>query len=219
MNIQAVVFDLDGTLIDSFRGIEFSVRKAIESIIPGRTIPDDLRCLIGLVVREVFQQCFDDLPSEKLDELVRHFRTNYDSNGCYKVILYPGAKQVLQQLDRKHIPCFIVTNKPILPTRKILHHLAITKYFTELFSRDNRNPPYSSKSQMVSTLLEANCFEPAQVVFVGDTIEDAKVAATCGTQFAAAIYGYGFNNDRPCCDFPVRYCLNSISELFTVLNT
>lgn len=219
MNIQAVVFDLDGTLIDSFQGIEFSARKAIESVIPGRLIPDDLRCLIGLVVREVFQRCFDDLSSEKLDELVRYFRTYYDTDGCYKVSIYPGVKKVLQQLDREHIPCFIVTNKPILPTRKILNHLTITKYFTGLFSRDNRNPPYSSKSQMMTALLEENCFKPEQVVLVGDTIEDARVAATSGTQFAAAIYGYGFNNGSSHIDFPVRYCLKSISELYTALNT
>jgi phosphoglycolate phosphatase len=218
MNIQAVVFDLDGTLIDSFQGIEFSVRKAIESVIPGRPIPDDLRCRIGLVVREVFQRCFEDLSSEKLDEMVRYFRTFYDTDGCYKVSIYPGVKQVLEKFDREHIPCFIVTNKPILPTRKILHHLEITEYFTGLFSRDNINPPYSSKSQMMTALLEENCFKPAQVVLVGDTIEDAQVAATSGTRFAAAIYGYGFNNGSSHIDVPVRYRLNSISELCAVLN-
>lgn len=217
MNISAVLFDLDGTLIDSYQGVELSFRKAVEVVIPNRVIPKDLRRRIGPPVREVFQGCFDGISSEELDELTKQFRNYYDNIAFSKAVLYPGTEQILQQLKRKQIPNFVITNKPIIPTRKILDLLAITNYFSGLLSRYSRIPSYSSKDEMILELLKEYCFIPDRVIMVGDTLEDAKAAMTSGTRFAAANYGYGFRRNNGPFDFPIHFRLDSISDLLNVL--
>ncbi len=86
MKTENILFDLDGTLIDSFSGIEHSARAAIAAVMPQRELPD-LRRLIGPPVREVLRRAVSEVGSEKLDELERRFRISYDTQGWKKCAL------------------------------------------------------------------------------------------------------------------------------------
>jgi len=190
MTLAGVLFDLDGTLVDSLPGIQFSGAAACGAVLPGRELPD-LRPFIGPPIREVFRRIFIDLSSSTLDELVSHFRKSYDGEGCLKGTVYPGVRETLSGLRDLGIGCFVITNKPFEATTKLLHHTRLAEHFQAVYSPNRKNPPFRSKGEMTASLVREFQLNPACTILVGDSLEDRTAAQECGIRFAAAAYGYG----------------------------
>jgi phosphoglycolate phosphatase len=190
MTIASVLFDLDGTLVDSLPGIQFSSAAACGAVLPGRKLPD-LRPFIGPPIREVFQRVFNDLSSSTLDGLVSHFRKSYDGEGCLKGTVYPGVRETLLGLKDLGIGCFVITNKPFEATLNILHHSRLAENFQAVYSPNRKNPPFRSKGEMTASLVQEFHLSPACTILVGDSLEDRMAAQECQMRFVAAAYGYG----------------------------
>lgn len=214
MKTENILFDLDGTLIDSFSGIEHSARAAIAAVMPQRELPD-LRRLIGPPVREVLRRAVSEVGSEKLDELERRFRISYDTQGWRKSVPYDGVAEVLSRLCRAKLKCFVVTNKPTLPTKRILDGLRLLEYFEEVVSLDSRTPPFLSKTEAAEYLINRHRLRAPATLFVGDSVDDARAAQSCGLRFAAVTYGYGGVHSAR--DFPAHITLDSMSGLTSVI--
>jgi phosphoglycolate phosphatase len=86
---------------------------------------------------------------------------------------------------------FVLTNKPIVPTRLILSSLGLEPHVREIVTPDSAPQPFVSKTKALAALLERHRFAPARAVMVGDSADDAAAAEACGVVFAAALYGYG----------------------------
>jgi len=190
MTIASVLFDLDGTLVDSLPGIQFSSAAACRAVLPGRELPD-LRPFIGPPIRDVFRRVFIDLPPSTLDDLVSHFRQSYDGEGCLKGTVYPGVRETLSGLKDLGMGCFVVTNKPFEATTNILHHTRLAENFQAVYSPNRKNPPFRSKGEMTASLVRDFQLVPACTILVGDSPEDRTAAQECGIRFVAAAYGYG----------------------------
>src|SRR5947208_16431681 len=119
MVISNLVCDLDGTLIDSYRGIEASARYACESCLPERSLPS-LREHIGPPIKEMFRRMFPDLPAYELDKLVCAFRREYDERGWRLCLPFADVVATLWTLRRRGVRLFVLTNKPAHATRIIL---------------------------------------------------------------------------------------------------
>lgn len=211
---ENILFDLDGTLIDSLPGIEYSTRAAIAAVIPQRELPD-LRRLIGPPVREVLRRAAGEAGPDALDDLERQFRISYDTQGWRKSVAYDGVAEVLSGLSQAQLKCFVVTNKPALPTKKILDELGLLKYFKEVVSLDSRTPPFISKAEATEYLINRHGLRVPATLFVGDSIDDACAAESCGLRFAAATYGYGGVHSAS--DSPAYIILDSMSRLPSVI--
>jgi phosphoglycolate phosphatase len=208
--VSAVIFDLDGTLIDSFPGIEFSITKAIESVIPDAPVPD-LRKWIGPPIREILLGCFKDLQEDKLEEMVRIFRSSYDNEGCYQVRAFPDVADTLSKINNMGILCFITTNKPTLPTQNILEYQKLNNYFKQIVCKDSRYPPFDTKAQMVVSVLDKNHLLPDTTILVGDMPGDADAARHSHLIFAWARYGYGRDVMQDTLSY--SYVIDSINDL------
>jgi phosphoglycolate phosphatase len=90
MQIENILFDLDGTLIDSIGGIDYAIESAIATILPDLEIPD-LKMSISLPIRELLKQELTDVRPEILDEIVHRFRKIYDRDGWKRSLLYEGV--------------------------------------------------------------------------------------------------------------------------------
>jgi phosphoglycolate phosphatase len=209
--IRNVIFDLDGTLIDSRSGIEYSVRAALRAVFPGRSHPD-LQLHIGIPIRQIFSEILDDPTSLPLDQLVRQFRASYDSIGWKQSRAYRGAATVLACLTRSGIGCFVATNKPRQATRCILEHLNLHEFFREVVAPDSRNPPFSSKGDVVAHIMRSYRLNADETMFVGDSQEDRSAADANGLPFGAVTYGYGDPLSEP----DGRGCFAIVSQLTEV---
>ncbi len=211
---ENILFDLDGTLIDSFPGIEHSARAAVSAVMPERELPD-LRRLIGPPIREVLGRAVSEAEPGTLDELERRFRTSYDEEGWRKSVAYRGVAETLSRLSHAKLKSFVVTNKPTLPAKRILGRLGLLEYFKEVISLNSRTPPFSSKAEAVTYLISRHGLNLPATLFVGDSVDDARAAQSCGLRFIAVTYGYGCLDSR--CGFPVHAALNCMSRLVSVI--
>ncbi|MBI4454628.1 MAG: HAD hydrolase-like protein [Acidobacteria bacterium] len=212
--MNTLVFDLDGTLVDSSAGIEYAGQVAVRILWPGRELPS-FRQRIGPPIRDTFQQLLPDATPEELNQLELHFRVTYDNKGWRKSVAYPGVGPSLRRLCELGQQCFVVTNKPTCPARRILEWLELMAYFKEVVSPDSKIPPFSSKADMTAYVLAKYGLDARQTLFVGDSADDARAAQSCGLQFAAAAYGYGCAYTH---DLPKDYVLSEIAALVPIVS-
>lgn len=186
MALQAALFDLDGTLVDSIAGIEFAVDHAFSVLeLPVRN--RDLRPLIGPPIRQIFKQLVPDSDEQQLTKLEGAFRACYDSAGWRKTVLHENAALVLEALNRASVQLFVVTNKPALSTHLILEALSIRQFFRATLCRDDRTPSFNSKAQMLEHLVGTYNLRREQCLYIGDTYEDYRAGVRSCIQVAVVI--------------------------------
>lgn len=209
-----IFFDLDGTLVDSFPGIEFSARSALSSVCPGVAAPD-FRPFIGPPIREVFCRALAEEDAGTLDHLEQAFRTSYDADGWRRTQTYPGVGKVLAELRAIGLVCHVLTNKPQRPTHEILRHLSLDGFFDEVITPDSRTPKYASKTEAALEARRRHGLAGPETLLVGDSPDDGAAADACGFQFAAACFGYG-NAHRECAS-AVHFRLECFADLLSTV--
>jgi phosphoglycolate phosphatase len=206
-----VLFDLDGTLLDSLPGIQYSAEAAFRACgIEIGTTP--LRSLIGPPIRTILERmAAEPVSREELDSLEQSFRWSYDTEGWRQTPHYEGAAESLKTLRDKGRRLFVVSNKPQHISLRILEAEGTLGIFEEIMTRDSRVPPYNGKNEMVNKLLQKWELDPAECLMVGDTMEDAEAASNNGMPFCLMTHGYG---DVPVgSNVPVAFRLGHFSEL------
>ncbi len=187
--MRNIFFDLDGTLVDSLPGIEYAVDCALRESNFVRREP--LRSLIGPPIRDILQSVAAGATEDQLDRLEAAFRAVYDSAGWRQTALQSGAARALDVLLAGGMRLFLVTNKPLAATAKILSLLGLEDHFEDVLARNSTVPPFTSKARMLQYLLERHGLDPKQCLMVGDTTEDCAAAAEAGVAAVIMAHGYG----------------------------
>jgi phosphoglycolate phosphatase len=214
MSGASILFDLDGTLVDSLPGIEFSVREAFRSCkLP--LAQESLREMIGPPIRTILSRVGNVAEENVLDELERAFRASYDDEGWRKTICFPDAHRILQMMHERGHRLFVVSNKPRHISLQILERERILEYFEAIVTRDSRSPHYRGKDKMIEALLAEHLILGEECLMVGDTTEDANAAASAGIKFIWMTHGYGSVIQMS--SLPVEHTLESFAQLLPLL--
>jgi phosphoglycolate phosphatase len=186
----AFVFDLDGTLVDSRPAIEKAAQNALSEVVPDRR-GVRVTAIIGPPIREMLKTALGEIDDLTLDRLVAAFRREYDSGIWRETAAYPRVIELLEEIVAQGASSFVLTNKPRIPTMKILRRLKIDRRIQEVVTPDSRRFPFTSKAEALSALMKRHKLARGTTLVVGDLPDDARAAEGCGVAFAAAIYGYG----------------------------
>jgi len=214
---ESVVFDLDGTLVDSAPGIECALLESIRLILPEVVIDlPDIKAHIGPPLPELVRQLLPHVSPQIADQIEGRFRSIYDHTGWQQARVYEGVTETLSQLSDRLIDCFLVTNKRLTPTRQILVAFGLLPFFREIASADANYPALQSKEAMVRHLIEKYLLNPRKTLMVGDTRTDATAARICGMDFAVAAYGYGTTHADN--QWQETYTLHRLSDLLHIVS-
>lgn len=209
-----ILFDLDGTLVDSLPGIEFSVRQAFDSC--GLPVPrQSLREMIGPPIRAILSRAGNVDEDGTLDALEHAFRKSYDGIGWQRAVCFPEAQRVLRLMQDGGHRLFVVSNKPLHISLQILEKEEILQYFEAVITRDSRSPNYCGKEEMIRAVLVERSVGREHCLMVGDTTEDANAAATSGIKFIWMTHGYG--SAAQMSSLPVAHSFESFSQFLPLL--
>ena len=204
----AVLFDLDGTLIDSIDLILESMRYAFAKC--RATAPTDAEWLtgVGTPLRTMFQQYASDC--DAIDELIAAYREHQLANHDDLVRCYDQVEETISGLTRDGHPMAVVTSKTESLARRGLELVGILGHFQTIVGCDTceRHKPHP---EPVLTALDRLGYEPHEAVFVGDSVHDVEAGNAAGVTTIAALWG-PFSRDQLAVAAPTKY-LDRIAEL------
>lgn len=211
-SVRALIFDLDGTLIDSKQDLIRSVNAMM--VETGRELlhEDTVSSYIGHgAPRLVARALGNGATEEECERALKFFLTHYDEHKLDSTCAYPGVADALEELRK--LPMAVLTNKPVRVSRKILEGLGLAKYFRAVYggnSFETKKPdPLGAKK-----ILEELNAAPAAALLIGDSEVDVQTARNAGTLAAAVNYGFG-THDRAA--YPADVYVDRLTELVPLL--
>ena len=186
---KIVIFDFDGTLIDTSRGILDSLSFAFESlnITPDHSLTPQI---IGPPLNQTLQFLCPNSSSHLLADLQARFRHHYDSFGIYYSLPFSGVIQMLCTLQSSNISLNIATNKRAIPTAKILSLLGWQKFFDSVLTIDDSRSDSSPKTSLLRQVLNIHSVPPSHCLYVGDRLTDYEASRSTNIPFAFACWGF-----------------------------
>lgn len=191
--IKSVIWDVDGTLLDTSQGIIASVKDTLEFFGYPSLNQKTIESFIGPPIQHSFQNAFK-LNSETADRMAAVFRKEYKAKNLYKAELYPGIRDLIAQLHQKGIQQAIATYKREDYAKMIVDHFDISSFMDVVCGSDFEGK--LTKTDIIWKAIQSlkKQYPLDYVVMVGDTINDAIGARNLGIPFIAVRYGFGFKS-------------------------
>lgn len=212
MNLNTVIFDLDGTLVDSAESILNSLKVAFDEvdISPIQPLTSEL---VGPPLHDIISKLLPASDISALPNIAAAFKRHYDGTGYVHTKAYDGVSVVLESLKTMQLKLFIATNKRSIPTKKIIGLTGWNSFFSGIYSLDTFHPALPNKSILLENILYSLNISSKEVIYIGDRAEDYDAARSVGCNFILAEWGYINDfNGRSC-----SVCIKSPDMLLDTL--
>lgn len=186
---DTIIFDFDGTLIDSAPGILATFAEVLSDAGLTPAVPLDQN-LIGPPLQPTMEKLLGRNDPDLLSSLVENFKLRYAITGVAHTPSYPDADKVLQALRDSGKQLYLATNKRASPTLALIEKFGWQQHFRRVYCIDSHQPAYADKADMLKQLLDENNLDARRCLYVGDTKGDYLSASANNIRFAAALWGY-----------------------------
>jgi phosphoglycolate phosphatase len=211
--VQALIFDLDGTLIDSKLDLVLAINATRHQMrLPA--LDHELICsYVGEGMQKLIERAMGEgvTPAE-IERATAFFLDYYRRHMLDNTVTYPGVREALASFDGR--PMAVLTNKPVKISRAILDGLGISHFFRQVYGGNSFETKKPDPLGM-NTLLEEFGLAPRQTMLVGDSITDVQTARNADTWVAAVTYGLGSHRLD---ELPPDILLDSLTQLPAYLN-
>ena len=189
MQYKVLALDLDGTLTDPGEGITRSVAYALSFF--GIEVKDRtaLYPFIGPPLVDSFSTFYGFSP-EQARQAVERYREYFSRQGIFENELYPGIKELLEDLKRHGVRILLASSKPELYARKILEHFQLLPFF-DFVAAATMDDTRSKKTDVVRYALESCGISPDRAVMIGDRHHDIEGAKDNALESIGVLWGYG----------------------------
>ncbi len=195
--IDAVLFDLDGTLVDTAPDMVAALTRLRQDRGEPAVDFDLARSNVSNGAAGLIRVAFPDVDEVTRADLHRRFLSHYQRNLSRESRVFPGLEPLLGRLDSRRRPWGVVTNKPQALTDALLAALRLTGRMACAISGDTlpQRKPHPAPMLLASRLMNV---EPPRIVYVGDAARDIEAGRAAGMQTVAAAWGYITADDDPC---------------------
>lgn len=212
-NVRALIFDLDGTLIDSKLDLIHSVNAMLKEMGRPELEAKTISGYIGHGAPQLVARALGGTATEEeLKQALQFFLGYYEEHKMDNTRAYPGVAETLK--DIKRMPMAVLTNKPVRISVRILKSLGLADYFRVIYggnSFESKKPdPFGARK-----ILDELAVSPTEAMVIGDSEVDIQTARNAGTLAAAVNYGFGVH-DRA--RYPADIYLDRFSDLTLYVN-
>jgi phosphoglycolate phosphatase len=210
--LRAIIFDLDGTLIDSKRDLIHSVNAMLKDLRRPQLAADVISGYIGHGAPQLVARALGgSATEEELKHGLQFFLSYYEEHKMDNTCAYPDVPETLSQLHR--IPMAVLTNKPVRISVRILEALGLARSFRAIYggnSFETKKPdPLGAK-----TILRELGVDARESLIVGDSEVDVQTARNAGTRAAAVNYGFGVHDRQT---YPADVYLDRFPDLLDLV--
>src|SRR5467141_2766507 len=210
--VRAIIFDLDGTLIDSKLDLIHSVNAMLGEMKRPRLAAETISGYIGHGAPQLVARALGGTATEEeLKHALQFFLGYYEEHKMDNTCVYPGVPETLARLS--HMGMAVLTNKPERISVRILRELGLAHYFRAIYGgntfKSKKPDPFGTKK-----ILEEFGVSGGEALLVGDSEVDVQTARNAGTLAAAVNYGFGVH-DRTA--HPADIYLERFSDLADVV--
>jgi phosphoglycolate phosphatase len=185
----AVVFDLDGTLIDSRDDLTAAVNHVLRSFDLPQLSSEVVVGYVGEGARRLVQRALGAAHGDRLDDGLQRFVAYYGAHLVDRTQPYPGVPEMLTALAARDVTLAVLSNKPEAMSRAILDGLGLASHFVAVLGGDSL-PTRKPDPAGVQYLCRLTGTPPERVLLVGDSLVDLCTAAAAGTAFCGVAWGF-----------------------------
>lgn len=208
-----IVFDLDGTLVDSRLDLAGSANRLLEELGAPQLSVDQVVAMVGEGARVLVGRVLAAAHVEAdLDEALERFLLIYDRHLVDHTTLYPGIVETLDALEGI-TRLAVLTNKPQQHTERLLEALDLRRFFAEVIGGDSRFPRKPDPAALEHLMASAGA-TPQTTIMVGDSMIDVETARRASAHVCVARYGFGVFDEAQLTDALVAW---SARDLITLL--
>lgn len=187
-HIQLIIFDLDGTLIDSRFDLGDAVNYALEKLGKPKLTYEELPPLLGSGLSYLLQKATQEEDPAILQHARRLFDEYYSQHHADKTRCYPGVKETLAALP--HLRKAVYSNKAQEFTEAIIRKLGLAPYFDKVMGAQPERYPLKPDPAGIRIILEELGTPPESALMAGDSTHDMEAGKAAGLQTCAVTYGY-----------------------------
>lgn len=210
--IRCLIFDLDGTLVDSFHAISTCFNRAMGELGYPLVSEHQIHQMVGIPLEDMFLAF---LHPEKVGEGVRRYRVHYRELCVPRTTLLRGVGPALKALHEAGYTLAVATNKPEGFTQSILDGLSIGEYFAMVVGPESVSAP-KPDPEMILLIMNNLGLKPCDIIYVGDSETDIVTAQRAGVGMFAVATGVHAKKDLAA--FSPNWVGDDLSQLVEILN-
>lgn len=189
-SIDLIIFDLDGTLIDSLPDLADATNHMLATLGRSRIDQDAVCRLVGQGARRLVERALAGASEEEIEQGLMLFLDYNHRHIADRTVLYPGVSETLDALKGRGMRLAIISNKNVALCREVLSVLGVGCYFEEILGADSL--PFRKPSpEPVLKLLADFGVVPERAAMVGDSINDIAAGRGAGVRTVGCTWGYG----------------------------
>ncbi|MDE3056884.1 MAG: HAD-IA family hydrolase [Bacteroidota bacterium] len=214
MSIKNIIFDVDGTLLDSKRDIAGAQLWVLRQLGVDRYSAEDLYPHIGKTLQETFSLLLPRGLHRHIPEAAVMYRDYYRPRALDHTTLFPGVKETVEILHHKRINLATATTKSSETTTKVLQHFGIAQYFSQIQGTDD-GIPHKPDPYIIRKVLKEQKWKKEETLMTGDTDRDIFCGKNAGVAVCGVTFGT-FNEDQMHALHP-DFIIQSFPQLLTLV--
>lgn len=214
-SLRGVLFDLDGTLVDSAADLQATLNRLLSEAGLQSLSLDQVKAMIGDGVAKLVERAFIATGGDlsHVEAATQRFLALYEGNAAAFTVAYPGVRDTLLHLHDKGFVLAVVTNKPFAATQEILEALDLARFFSVVVGGDSTARRKPHPDPILKALADSG-MKADEAIMVGDNYHDVEAAHAAGVK--AIIVTYGYSHRSPS-ETGADHVVDNLSEILHIV--